>query len=80
MVACDREELKLRVSQGRMNDPQPPQSLRDCWLTDGYVHDVQTQMLQTFVGKKTQLPGQPPANPKGGERKSFHALQKMQVT
>lgn len=32
--------------------------------------------------EKTRLPGcpPPPANPKGGERKSLHALQKMQVT
>lgn len=80
VVACDKGELELRVSQGSRNDPQPPQSLRDCWPTDGYVHDVQTQMLQMFCREKTQLPGRPPAKLKERESKSLHALQKMRVT
>lgn len=68
VVACDREEQKLWASWGRMNDPQPPQSLRDCWLTDGSVHDVQTQMLHKFVWRRHGLqdgPWQTPERERG---------------
>lgn len=60
-----------------MNDPQPPHGLRDCWPTDGCVHDVQTHMLQMFCKEKTKLPGRPPVKLNGGGVKLFHALQKI---
>ena len=67
MVGCDKEEQKLRASRGRMNDPQPPRSLRERSLTDGSVHDVQTQMLQKFVGRRRGFQGGP-QNTRRGER------------
>ena len=73
VVTCDREEQKLRASWGRMNDPQLPQSLRDCWLTDGSVHDVQTQMLHKFVGRRHGLQDGPWQTP-GGDRGNVKAI------